>query len=85
MNKLGERHLLQNIMLDYSRVKSIIKFIVTVIAFILIVVALANVQLGSATKNLRHSGIDIALVMDVSNSMLEICWIAPTICRPQRL
>jgi Ca-activated chloride channel homolog len=70
LRQLGEQHLLKSVMTDYSRVKSVIKFVVGVLAFILIVLGLMNLQVGSATKKVQHSGIDIALVMDVSNSML---------------
>lgn len=68
--QFGEHHLLQNILIDYSRVKSVTRFIITVITFILIVFGLTNVQMGSSYKKMSHSGIDIALLIDVSNSML---------------
>ena len=70
LTQLGEQRLLWSIMSDYSRLKSTIKFVAGVLAFILIVLGLMNLQVGSATKKVQHSGIDIALVMDVSNSML---------------
>jgi hypothetical protein len=68
--QFGEHHLLRNILIDYSRMKSVIRFIITVVTFVLIVFGLINVQMGSSYKKVHHSGIDIALLMDVSNSML---------------
>lgn len=70
IHQLGEHHLLRSMLMDYSRLKSIIKFSIVVVALILIVFGLTDLQIGSASKNVSHNGIDIALAVDVSNSML---------------
>ena len=67
--QLGDYQLLQNMLTNYSGVKSVIKFSVTVVAYVLIVLGLINVQTGGINKKVHHNGIDIALLVDISNSM----------------
>lgn len=46
------------------------KFIVLTMAFTLLVIALAQPQLGSKLKEVKKKGIELMLVVDVSNSMM---------------
>ena len=47
-----------------------IKFTLAMLALICIIIALANPQGRGTEKTVRHSGIDVAIVMDLSRSML---------------
>lgn len=70
LSKLGEWKLVQLLLPDYSRGRSILKTGLTVAAFISILLGLVNIQSGGAEKMVQHEGSDFVLLMDVSNSML---------------
>lgn len=53
----------------YSRVKTFIKFGVAVLSMALLVLALANPQIGSKIEEVKQAGIDVYILLDVSNSM----------------
>lgn len=46
------------------------KFIIITLAFVSLVIALAQPQLGSKLKEVKKKGIELMLVVDVSNSMM---------------
>ncbi len=53
----------------YSRVKTFIKFGVAAFSMVLLVLALANPQIGSKIEEVKQAGIDVYILLDVSNSM----------------
>ena len=53
----------------YSRVKSTFKFGVLILSFTLLILALANPQIGSKIEEVKQAGIDVYILLDVSNSM----------------
>jgi len=52
-----------------SKGKNLTKFILTITAFVLLVFALANPQVGSKIEEVKQVGIDVYIVLDVSLSM----------------
>lgn len=70
LKRFGESHLISKLMPDVSRIKPYLKFILLLLAYSLIIVGLANPQIGSKLETIQRKGIDIVIAVDVSNSML---------------
>ena len=70
LQQFGERSLVEQVMPGRSRVRPLLKFIMLVFSLALIVVAISNVESNNAKRSVKHEGMDVALVLDVSNSML---------------
>lgn len=67
--RFSELNLLQQIMPNLSERKTRLKVWLQIIAFALIIVAIANPQIGSKLEEVKREGIDIMIALDVSNSM----------------
>lgn len=59
----------QQIMPGIPKRKPMIKFILYSIAYISLIFALANPQLGTKIEEIKREGVDIVIALDVSNSM----------------
>ncbi|HWY12793.1 MAG TPA: VWA domain-containing protein [Bacteroidia bacterium] len=70
LKKLGEYNLVKELVPDVSRSKKFIKFILLMLAFSNLILALCNLQTGSKTQEVKREGADIIVCLDVSNSML---------------
>lgn len=70
MKNFGESNLVSRLIPDVSRSKLHFKFILMLLAYIFIIVGLANPQIGSKLEKVERKGIDIVIAIDVSNSML---------------
>jgi Ca-activated chloride channel homolog len=68
--QFGERNLVNILMPEYSATKLIVKFLLLMIAYAFVVVALAQPQTGSRLEKVQRKGIDLVIALDVSNSML---------------
>lgn len=55
---------------DVSTGKPVFKFILFCLAFIFLILGLANPQIGSKLEEVKREGVDIIIALDVSNSML---------------
>ena len=66
----GQRMLVMQLMPDYSDGKLVFKFVLVMIAFAFLVMALAEPQTGSKLEKVHRKGIDLIIALDVSNSML---------------
>jgi Ca-activated chloride channel family protein len=55
---------------NISTYKNSFKFILLLVAFSLLVLGLANPQIGTKMKKVKREGVEIVLAVDVSNSML---------------
>ena len=53
----------------YSRNKSIVRFGIIISAIIFLIIAAANPQVGTKVENVKQTGIDIYIILDVSLSM----------------
>lgn len=68
--KLGDNHLIKQLMPDVSRAKKNTKFILYLIGFSFLILGICNLQSGSKLKDVKREGADIMICLDVSNSML---------------
>lgn len=66
----GDVELLRNLMPDVSDYRPGIKFWLSLVALVLIVVALARPQFGSKKETITRQGIEVVIALDISNSML---------------
>lgn len=70
LRRFGNPELLAALMPDVSRARLAIKSTLFVLAFALLVIAAARPQFGSKLREERSEGVEMMLVVDVSNSML---------------
>jgi Ca-activated chloride channel homolog len=70
LNRFGNRLVLLQLMPEYSNTKLVLKFILILFCFTFLVLAIAGPQTGSKLEEVKRKGIDLMIVLDVSNSML---------------
>lgn len=70
IRRFGDYHIIRSLMPDISRNRLVFKFILGMIAFTLMIIGLANPQIGSKLEKVERKGIDIVIAIDVSESML---------------
>ncbi len=70
LKRFGDLKVIQTLMPGYSSGKPFLKFIIILTAFIFFVVGVSDPQVGSKLEKVKRQGIDLFLVLDVSNSML---------------
>lgn len=69
LRRFGDPQLLRTLVPNYSRVRPLLKFVLLECAVVLMVFMLARPQYGTRTVESKQSGIEVAIMMDVSNSM----------------
>jgi Ca-activated chloride channel family protein len=67
--RFAEHSLLQQLMPAYSRTNYRLKFIFFLIGYTLLIVGIANPQIGTKMEEVKREGIDLIVAIDVSNSM----------------
>lgn len=70
LSAFGDLNLVMRLIPEYSGSREILKFIIWTIAWVLIVIGLADPQTGSKLEKIKRQGIDMIFALDVSNSML---------------
>jgi Ca-activated chloride channel family protein len=70
LKRFGEQQLMNRLLPYLSWKRQSFKFILFAIAWMFLVIAIANPQLGSKLAKVQHKGIDLMICLDVSNSML---------------
>ena len=70
LKKFGDPDLLKSLMPDVSPLRRHAKFILLMIALGLIIVIMARPQFGTRNEEVKRSGIEVVIAVDVSNSML---------------
>ncbi|MEL6671311.1 MAG: VWA domain-containing protein [Bacteroidota bacterium] len=70
LQKMGEGSLIARLSPEKATFKHQLKFILICLAYVSMVVALANPQLGQSYETVTQKGIDLMVALDVSNSML---------------
>jgi len=68
--RFGDRQIVPVLIPNESKSKPYIKFMLVLMAFIVFVIGIINPQVGSKLEKVKREGIDLMLVLDVSNSML---------------
>lgn len=68
--RFGGEHIVRRLAPGLSRYKHIVKFSLLSVAFLLMIVALANPQWGSQRQAVKRKGIELMIALDISQSML---------------
>ena len=68
--EFGDVVLFKKISPDQSVFKPIIKFVITSLAIVCLIIGLVNPKIGTRVENIKREGIDIVFAIDVSKSML---------------
>lgn len=69
LEKFANKKLYKVLLPVKSNLKSILKFWTVTFSIVLIILALANPQIGSKIEEVKHVGIDVYILLDVSQSM----------------
>jgi Ca-activated chloride channel homolog len=67
----GDKKVVQRIIPEVSFLRPIVKFIFFITAYTLLIIGLADSQIGTKTEDTRSKGADLMILLDVSNSMLS--------------
>jgi len=67
--QLGDPSLLSRLAPSVSKGKPVVKMILFCISYSLLVVGLANPQIGTKLEEVKREGVDVIIALDVSNSM----------------
>jgi Ca-activated chloride channel family protein len=69
LEKFADKELHKVIVSSYSNLKSYIKFGVFIIAVACLIIAASNPQVGTKLQEVKQTGIDVFILLDVSRSM----------------
>ena len=69
LEKFADKELHKFIMYSFSSIKSKIKFSLILIALALLIMAFSNPQVGTKMQEVKQTGIDVYILLDVSRSM----------------
>ena len=69
LKKLGDDHLVSQLIPEYSPVKPVLKFTILMLVFVCMVLGIARPQFGSRLVKMKRKGIEMVIALDVSNSM----------------
>lgn len=70
LRRIGDQDLIEKLLQTVSRRKQVWKIVLILMAFIFLVFSLANPQIGTKLEEVKRSGVDIFIALDVSKSML---------------
>ena len=70
LTDFGDPELIQQLMPDASKSRTIWKFALSIAALVLLIVAAARPQYGQKEKTIKRQGIEVMVALDISNSML---------------
>ena len=68
--KFGEASVISQLMPDVSKARPLLKFIALMLALAFIIFAIAMPQTGSKLDKTKRKGVELMILLDVSNSML---------------
>lgn len=66
----GDKHVVDKLMPEVSFSRPTLKFIFILIAVTLVIFGAAGPQMGTKTEEVKRKGVDLEILLDVSNSML---------------
>ncbi|HHJ52210.1 MAG TPA: VWA domain-containing protein [Caldithrix abyssi] len=69
LEKFGQMELLRKLMPGYSKKRAVWKSALFIVAYIFLIVALADPQIGTKLEEVKREGVDIIVALDVSLSM----------------
>jgi Ca-activated chloride channel homolog len=70
LKQFGDYNIIAQLMPDVSNARTILKFILTLLALIVLIFTISGPQFGSKLREEKRKGIEIIIAIDVSNSML---------------
>jgi Ca-activated chloride channel family protein len=70
IEQFGDRNIVYQLFIDYSKTRQRIKFIIFLIAYFFLIIGIADPQIGSKLETVKKKGIDLMIALDVSNSMM---------------
>lgn len=70
VRRFGDQEVVRQLMPLASSRKSVLKFLVLMLAIAALILGLANPQVGSKMEKVQRKGADLMIALDVSNSML---------------
>lgn len=70
IRRFGDPELLSSLMPHVSKVRPVVKFSLQMLALALAIVVLARPQFGTKTQEVKRQGIEVMVVLDISNSMM---------------
>ncbi|RYE25606.1 MAG: VWA domain-containing protein [Sphingobacteriales bacterium] len=68
--KLGDERLINEQMKGFIHGRFTLKFVLLTLAFTMLAIGWANLQMGAKTENVQRKGVDVVIALDVSKSML---------------
>jgi len=68
--KFGDQKLVSDLMHSFSKTRAQIKNIIIVLIFSLLIIGLANPQVGTKMEEVKREGVDLMIAIDLSNSMM---------------
>jgi Ca-activated chloride channel family protein len=71
LRQIGDLNLIKNLIPNYTGSKPFYKFLLLILAYSALVVALTNPQIGTKMEEVKRQGVEIIIALDVSNSMLS--------------
>jgi len=70
LDLFGDNRLVKELMHSFSKIRTQIKNILTILIFILLVIGIANPQVGAKMEEVKRKGVDLMIAIDLSNSMM---------------
>ena len=70
LKRFGDPEILRSLMPDISNFRPGLKFVLLLLAFAMVLLALAGPQFGTKLQNVKRKGVELIIALDVSNSML---------------
>jgi Ca-activated chloride channel family protein len=71
LSAFGDKEVIRRIIPEVSFSKPVLKFTLFIAAYILLIIGLADPQIGTKTEDTKSQGTDLMILLDVSNSMLS--------------
>jgi Ca-activated chloride channel family protein len=66
----GESKLVNELMHSFSKQRTQIKNMLTILIFIALIIGIANPQVGTKMEEVKREGVDLMIAIDLSNSMM---------------
>lgn len=70
LEDFGDAELVKDLMPNASRIRPVVKFGMTMVALVLLILAAARPQFGQTEKTVKRQGMEVMMALDISNSML---------------
>lgn len=70
LNEIGDYQLVVKLIPEYSKSRSIVRFVILQLVWFFMVIGISDPQTGSKLEKIKRVGIDMIFALDVSNSML---------------